>query len=420
MKNITIYTLVLSGSLFFCTDTMLAQKKRLPASIAKSKKVENYQKLKNLGYTEKEICEDLGNANFLLEKYENAVFWYERLMDLEHGKSLSESYKKRYQYALEQTTGANSLVQNDHDWVSQIRDDYELKRAFEARRPTLSSKEVHRELEYQPNLRSLSLDYLVEYEREKAFKDENASRKKHLPYPDYEEPIAVTANRQTAYFSKAVYVKPATGIFSKKEIVYKIYRTDKIDGQWKNVQEVALAPKHFSAKHPAISEDGKRLYFASNMPGSFGEYDIYAADIDRKGIAGQSKNLGTKVNTKKNDLYPSIVEGNTLVFASEGRDGYGGLDLYMAEVGQKKVGWATNLGSPINSDKDEFSMYLMAEKGIGYVLSNRGKNKNELQQVAFSYAKDKKIKFEEEDHNLFNALNNKLKIDYTTTLFDDQ
>ena len=94
---------------------------------------------------------------------------------------------------------------------------------------------------------------------------------------------------------------------------------------------------------------------------------------------------------------------------------------YMTEVGHKKVGWATNLGSPINSNKDDFSMHLMSERGIGYVLSNRGNNNGELQQVAFSYANKERSTFEEEkESNLQNALNNKLKIDYTTSVFQDQ
>ena len=122
-------------------------------------------------------------------------------------------------------------------------------------------------------------------------------------------------------------------------------------------------------------------------------------------------------------MYPSLTDENTLVFASEGREGYGGLDLYMTQVGQKKIGWATNLGSPINSSKDDFSMYLLAEKGIGYVLSNRGKNKDAIQQVAFSYENKNKKKALEEDRredNLANALNNKLQIDYTTSVFEDK
>jgi hypothetical protein len=153
------------------------------------------------------------------------------------------------------------------------------------------------------------------------------------------------------------------------------------------------------------------------MPGSFGKYDIYVAAVSSNGTVGIAKNLGTKVNTKKNDMYPSLTNDNTLVFSSEGRDGYGGLDLYMTQIGQKKVGWATNLGSPINSSKDDFSMHLLADKGIGYVLSNRGKNENDIQQVAFSYGN--KNKKNQRELNLVNVLNNDLKIDYTTSVFED-
>jgi len=421
MKNFITYKVFFIGISLLFSSSLLAQQNFDLRNSYDSQEVSNYEKLKNLGYSEKEIFQDLGNANFLLEKYENAIFWYKKLMDLQKGKMISSSYQKRYQFALEQTTGVNTVIASNRDWLEQIKEDYQLKRSFEARKSGLSSREVHQEFDFQPNLRSQSLDYLVEYERNKAFRSEQSNKRGTSIRPTYEEPVAVTADGRTAYFSKAVYMKPSKGIFSKKELIYKIYRTDKIKGQWKNVQEVALGPKYYSAKHPAISEDGKRLFFASNMPGTFGEYDIYAADIDNGGGVGPSKNLGTKVNTKKNDLYPSLVDGNTLVFASEGREGYGGLDLYMAEVGQKKVGWATNLGNPINSNKDDFSMYLMAEKGIGYVLSNRGKNKNELQEVAFSYSNGKEKTYEEEkESNLMKALNNELKIDYTTSVFEDQ
>ena len=421
MKNMTTYIALFATILLLsCSSSLTAQQSSSINAFDESQEVSNYQKLKSLGYTEKEIYEDLGNANFLLEKYENAAHWYKKLAELENGKTVSSNYQKRYQFALEQTKGANTIVDNNRDWLEQIKEDYQVKRAFEARKSGLSSTQVQQEFDFQPNLRSQSLDYLVEYERNKAFRVEPANQKSNTAYPDYEEPIAVTANGKTAYFSKAVYMKPMKGIFSKKELIYKIYRTDKIKGQWKDVREVALGPKNYSTKHPAISNDGKRLFFASNMPGTFGAYDIYAADIDEQGIVGLSKNLGTKVNTKKNDLYPSLIDGNTLVFASEGREGYGGLDLYMTQIGKKKVGWATNLGNPINSNKDDFSMYLMAEKGIGYVLSNRGKNKNELQQVAFSYSnKDTNSYEEEKDSNLEKALNNKLKIDYTTSVFED-
>lgn len=422
MKNFITLNSLFASIILLCTHTLSAQVTLAGDFRANPEEISNYQKLKALGYSEKEIFQDLGNANFLLEKYEKAAFWYKKLVELEDEAAVGSNYINRYRFALEQISGVNSQIAENRNWLDQIREDYQLKRDFEARKPLLTTAEVHREFDFQPNLRSQSLDYLVEYERNKVFETElKSGQKKMREYPDYEEPIAVTADGKTAYFSKAVYMKPLNGIFSKKELIYKIYRTDKVNGQWKNVREVNLGPKYASVKHPAVSKDGSRLFFASNMPGSFGDYDIYVADIDSKGHTGPSKNLGTKVNTKKNDLYPSLIDGETLVFASEGREGYGGLDLYMTQVGRKTVGWATNLGNPINSNRDDFSMYLMAERGIGYVLSNRGKNKNKLQQVAFSYASDQRsTKTDEKEANLLRALNNKLKIDYTTTVFEDR
>lgn len=426
MKNPLTYKVVFTTiSILFCLALTAQQNSEtnfnsLYSNV--SQKDSQYLKLKSLGYSEKEIFEDLGNANFLLEKYENAAFWYKKLSELQNGNALSANYQKRYQFALEQTAHINTVASNDSDWLEQIKEDYQIKREFEARKASLRLADNQNNFDFQPSYRSQSLDYLVEYERNKEFQGESWNARNKGLKQEFEMPVAVTADGKTAYFSKSMYIKPVKGIFSKKELVHKIYRTDKINGQWKHVREVALAPKHSSAMHPAISDDGKRLFFASDMPGSYGKYDIYVASIDSDGTIGKAKNLGTKVNTKKNDMYPSLTDDNTLVFASEGREGYGGLDLYMTQVGQKKIGWATNLGSPINSSKDDFSMYLSAEKGIGYVLSNRGKNKDAIQQVAFSYEnkhKKKAVK-DQRESNLAQALNNKLKIDYTTSVFEDK
>ena len=216
---------------------------------------------------------------------------------------------------------------------------------------------------------------------------ESMNAKKFDGENEYKAPIAFTRDGATAYFSKAVYVKPLKGIFSKKELVHKVYKADKIDGQWKNIQEVVLSPKHYSALHPTISKDGKRLFFASNMPGTFGEYDIYVSTIHTDGTFGVAKNLGKKVNTKKNDLYPNFVGSNTLVFASEGHNSQGGLDVFMTQVGQSNVSLAVNLGSKINSAEDDFSIYLMKENGVGYVMSNRGKENDSIQRVALFLCK---------------------------------
>jgi Tol biopolymer transport system component len=236
----------------------------------------------------------------------------------------------------------------------------------------------------------------------------------------YNAPIAVTEDGRTAYFSKAVYTKPLYGVFSKKELVHRIFQAEKVNGEWQNIKEVALVPKHSSAIHPTISPDGKRLFFASNMPGTFGKYDIYVADVKKDGSFGIAKNLGQKVNTDDNDLYPKIIGGTSLVFASEGRKGLGGLDVYMVQVDHKKVGTSVNLGTDINSREDDFSISITGKDGMGYVMSNRGESKNQPQRVAFTYSKEKRDRvLEKRQFNILESIDDNTQINYTNTVFEE-
>ena len=202
-------------------------------------------------------------------------------------------------------------------------------------------------------------------------------------------------------------------------MVHKIYRAEKINGQWKNIKEVALSPKYYSSMHPAVSKDGKRLFFASDMPGSFGKYDIYVSAINKDGSMGVAKNLGEKVNTKKNDLYPNLAGGTTLFYASDGHEGHGGLDVFMVQVFHKKVGWSVNLGSPINSDKDDFSISLNGN-GSGYVMSNRGNMEDAVQQVAFQFLNPKNDKQEVDgEYNFAEVFSTEVKANFASSVYDD-
>ena len=205
----------------------------------------------------------------------------------------------------------------------------------------------------------------------------------------YVPEMSVTKDGQTAYFSQATYQKPLYGVFSKKEIIHEIYRAEKVNGEWKNVTKLDVCPKYASAKHPTISEDGKRLFFASNMRGSYGKYDIYVAEIKADGSLGVSKNLGPKVNTKEDELYPNIYNGTLLFFASEGRDGFGGLDLYATQVSYNSLTPSVNLGSHINSSRDDYAIQINPEKGLSYVVSNRGQN-HTIAQITVAYGRKNK------------------------------
>lgn len=373
-------TLVLIGLVFALN--LNAQRKVSEAD----KRIDDYLELLKQGYSEIEIFQDLGNVNFLTENYEAAIFWYEKLQNSVQIGSLSSSYQERYEYAQEKLKG--NTTNEKRDWATAIKNDYGIEKSMSEQQIDIPA--------IAQNTKSSSLS-------EEGFTPE----------------MSITRDGKTAYFSQISYVKPEFGVFSKKEPVHVLYKASNVNGEWKNIQKIAVCPKYYSAKHPTVSADGKRLFFASNMPGTFGKYDIYVSDIKADGSVGIAKNLGPKVNTKKNDLYPNLKNGTLLFFASEGRKGYGGLDLFAVQVAQNTLTESVNLGSTINSSSDDFSLALVPEKGMGYVMSNRGK-KNKISQIAISYAKPVDASLvEKSEEGLMRALNNDKDTDYSSTVFEE-
>lgn len=368
-----------------------------------SNRVENYKKLKALGYSDAEIFEDLGNANFLSKKYENALYWYGRLMEISEDGTLKKGYQKRFDHAVSKL---GKEVQNeitDENWTELVKEDYKMTQAIVPTRITSINRS-----KFLPWDGTDAAKGLVS-----SFKSFTESAEEYAP------PVALTNGGNTAYFSKATYRKPVTGIFSKKQRTHKIYKADKIAGEWKKIVEVPLCPGDYSAMHPAISPDGSRLFFASNMPGSFGEYDIYVATIQKNGALGIAKNLGEKVNTNKNELHPNPVANGTLVFASEGREGFGGLDVFVVAVGQRSVGLAMNMGNSVNSKFDEYSVNLLQKDGSGYVVSNRNGASGITQNVAFDL-NEETINDNDRDFHFMEAFNSEKQIHYSSSLFEDE
>lgn len=415
MKNAIPYNVAFGLIITFFCYSLTAQynktsKINTTDTYDKHNRVSDYLELKKLGYEEREIFEDLGNANFLQKNYDTALFWYDKLKEISGQNALSTGFNKRYNYAFQMVSmpGLAASIEEE-DWLETMKSDYGITAAKNPSlvkyRPLDAHLQPHAILEEQ--LLTGSHDVL----ETEILNDQKA----------YKVPITVTADGKTAFFSKPLHTKPPKGIFSKKELVYKIYQAEKKDGKWQGIKELALCPKYYSALHPAISFDGKRLFFASDMPGTYGKYDIYVSNIKSDGTIGQAKNLGEKVNSRKNDLYPKIVGTNTLFFASDGRKGLGGLDVYMVQVNEKRVGLAINLGDTLNSKEDDFSIRFMPQMGMAYVISNRGKNQADLQQVAFSYNHLKAdISEEKTAYNVLEVLNTDSKIDYSSSAFEDE
>lgn len=144
----------------------------------------------------------------------------------------------------------------------------------------------------------------------------------------------------------------------------------KPDGSWHTPQLLPFNAPSYSCAHAFLTKDGNRLYFVSDMPGGFGKSDIYY--VDRQSHEwGQPVNLGPEINTEGNEMFPFVDdETNLFYFTSDGHPGLGGLDLFVAKNIEGKY-VVKNMGSPVNSPKDDFSIFLNPGGKDGYFASNR-------------------------------------------------
>lgn len=144
------------------------------------------------------------------------------------------------------------------------------------------------------------------------------------------------------------------------------------DGKWSKPEDFILNNKEYSVGHPSLSANGNTMYFTSDMPGGFGGADIYRVSKDEKGAWGKAENLGDKINTEGDELFPFYEEKNgVLFFSSNGRFGLGGLDIFICTVNGSKLGRVHNAGVPLNSQYDDFSAISNDQLSNGYFSSNR-------------------------------------------------
>ena len=142
-----------------------------------------------------------------------------------------------------------------------------------------------------------------------------------------------------------------------------------------NIKEFPYNNNDYSTGHPAINSDGTVLIFASDMPGGYGGSDLYYSLKSTSGTWSSPVNLGPKINTEGNELFPYLDKQENLIFASTGHAGLGGLDLFEVVLKDlKPVGNPRNLGAPINSSKDDFSLIRSEDGKNGYFSSNRRGN----------------------------------------------
>jgi outer membrane protein OmpA-like peptidoglycan-associated protein len=187
----------------------------------------------------------------------------------------------------------------------------------------------------------------------------------------HDGPVSITSDGNTMYYgSESFNEKEFTKDKAKNAKFGKIYlyKATKEGDKWVNSKPLPFNNKGYDVRNPSISKDGKTLYFSSNMPGGFGGEDIWKVSVNADEY-GTPENLGAKVNTEANESFPFITDDNILFFSSNGKQGFGGLDVFKMDL--NKGTEAMNVGEPVNTSKDDFSFTYNATKKVGFFSSNR-------------------------------------------------
>lgn len=417
MKNKIILLTIFSLLSF---STFKAQDKGISASAEKKydklSYVETTKELLKLvedGNRTPEVLKKLANAYYFNVKMEDASKWYGELFAL---KDIVVEYEYYYRYAMAlKAIGdyekANEFMQkfavlkpedsrailfkqspNYLETIEELSGDFELENldfnsrfsdfgtSFYKNGIVFASSRGDGKL-YKWNEQPFLDLYYIEGEEGKPEKlSEEINTKFH------ESSTSFTQDGNTMYFTRNNYFKGKVRKSDEKVNGLKIYKAQLVDGKWTNIESMPFNNDDYNVAHPALSTDEKRLYFASDMPGTYGKSDLFYVDINEDGTYGDPVNLGETINTEGRENFPFISNNGTLYFSSDGHQGLGGLDVFKSNLDAAKVS-VTNLGKPINSSRDDFEFIIDENTNQGYLTSNRynGKGDDDIYKFTREY-----------------------------------
>lgn len=365
--------------------------------------IKTYERLFEKGYTSVDMLEKLGNSCYFNADFENASKWYGELFKLtqevepEYYYRYAQSLKAVKEYAkadamlaqFEKKSGTDSrakLASSQKDYLAEIKKNsgrYTVENAginsdksdygssflnnkviFASARDTVGSKIHGWTGESFTNLYSADRREEGALANVKPFGNKLNSR-------FHESTPVFTNDGKTAYFTRNNYLSKK-GKDKDGTTLLKIYKATLDGDTWTNITELPFNSNDYSVAHPALSNDNKTLYFASNMPGTLGQSDLYKVAINGDGSFGTPENLGNVINTEGRETFPMVTPDNELYFASDGHPGLGGLDMFVSKAeGDGHYKKVLNVGEPLNSSKDDFAFLIDNSTRNGYVSSNR-------------------------------------------------
>ncbi|MEE9361984.1 MAG: OmpA family protein [Cellulophaga sp.] len=365
-----------------------------------------YKRLINKGNTSEEAFRNLGDAYYYSANYIAASTWYKKLFELET-VTTNDEYIFRYAMSLKslgEYEKSDQLMvkfskQNPSDSRAQkflAMPDYLQQISEYSGRVAIKNMALNSNAsDFAPSINKNRLIFASA--RDSGLIASNLNKRDNKPFHKL---YVTTVNNQTeslkvTKFSKQLDTKApeTTTVFSKdgKTLYFtrnsikngnfsrdkdglnrtKIYRSRFMNGKWSQIEELPFNGNGYSVAHPALSPNEKKLYFASDMPGTIGLSDLFSVELYEDGTFGQPINLGSEINTSGRDTFPFVSASNTLYFASDGQIGLGGLDVFATQLNDKKQYCIVNIGTPINSKADDFAFIIDEKNKAGYFSSNR-------------------------------------------------
>ena len=387
-----------------------------------------YERIAQKGFVNQEMLQSLGNAYYYNAEYKKALPWYEQLF--QEGKyKVKPEYYYRYAQTLKSVgdyTQADKMMAkfveltNANDTRAALFEenkDYQTVIKNNSGRFQLNNASVNTEnSEYGTAFYGDKIVFAGATDARKAkrgvsqwtgesfydlyeaehFDQKLGSRKpfsSSINTQFNESTPVFTKDGNTMYFTRNNYVNRKLGSDIENTILLKILRATKDkNGNWGDIVEVPFNSDQYNVAHPALSPDEKYLYFASDMPGSFGNSDIFRVEILGDNQYGTPENLGNIINTAGRESFPYISKDNVLYYSSDGIPGLGGLDIFAVKFNDDgSTSKPVNIGMPGNSADDDFCFVFNSDSKIGFLTSNRpgGKGKDDI----YSFHEDKPLLF---------------------------
>ena len=383
-----------------------------------------YERIAEQGYVDQNILENLGNSYYFNADYTTALKWYDKLF--ENAKKDSQNYKitpeyyyryaqclksvERYDEAkiiLDQfvkLTGKEDLrarkLEEHTDYLQVIKDNsgrltikpVEINTEFSEYGTAFYGKD---EVVYTASRKTSARGtsnwtgegyydlFKAKFNDGQLTKEENFSSK--LNSLLNESSPVFTRTMDTIYFTRN-YQVPLSKEEKKKKVEEKVllelYRSVRKNNEWTDPVRLPFNVTGHSVAHPAITPDGKWLYFAADIKETRGKSDIFRVRINhKKGTYGKPENLGDFINTEGRETFPYISSKNVLFFSSDGLPGLGGLDIFAVKIEQDgSLKRLQNIGRPGNTPDDDFAFVLDEDRSVGFLSSNRpgGKGKDDI------------------------------------------